>query len=127
MNADDPVMRAFGGAFLNRPGLGVNRTFDSVNADDLALLESDPAEFFRRTHKPMPTTTVTGPARMTDEINQIKADPRAYFSSLLRPERLKPTPTTRRRFARWLLHVADRVEHAAYKVDDRAWAVRWHQ
>lgn len=35
-------------------GINVDRTYDAVRADDLALLESDPAEFFRRTHKPMP-------------------------------------------------------------------------
>lgn len=102
-----------------------SRTFDAVRADDLAQLESDPAEFFRRTHKPMPASTITGPARMADEIDQIKTDPRAYFESLPRPERLKHKDTLRRRLAVWLLHIADRTEAVAYRVDDRAWTARF--
>lgn len=31
----------------------------------------------------------------------------------------------RRRLAAWLLRTADRVEAAAYRVDDRAWNTRW--
>ena len=32
---------------------------EAVRVDDLALLESDPAEFVRRTHKPMPSRAFT--------------------------------------------------------------------
>ena len=31
----------------------------------------------------------------------------------------------KRRFAAWLLHVADTVEATAYLIDDRAWTHRW--
>lgn len=31
----------------------------------------------------------------------------------------------RRRFAAWMLRLADRVEATAYRIDDRAWATRW--
>lgn len=31
----------------------------------------------------------------------------------------------RRRFAAWLLRVADDLESVAYRLDDRAWARRW--
>lgn len=36
---------------------------------------------------------ITGAARMSDEIDQIKANPRAYFESLPRPERLNKKGT----------------------------------
>lgn len=67
---------------MERDTTNVESTAPSVNEEALRLLDSDPAAYFERTHKPLPVG-YAGPARLTEAVELLKAG-RAdeYYRSL---------------------------------------------